>query len=180
MTQKNNKLAKIAFGLGIFALVIQLLLPIIVILCFAVSPIQFFTGERAVAGFETTTDSFVCPMGIEWRGGSQKYLKLLGTDHASHAQHKQSANPTDHHNHHAMHHTQPADTAESETPQPCPIEKLNFLNKKFNTHLLFIAFFAFIIFAFLWIIPQKQYQHILKRFLFYLSPPRQAPPVMVF
>lgn len=158
--------------MGIIALLLQLFAPLLVIIFFSVSPMQFFMGHRAVIGSETTEHSFICPMGIEWQGGSEKYLKILGQDHSKHIQH----------NHHDMHHDMQHDNKNAqETPEPCPIEKTVLIAKQF-----FDNFFCFdnllyvIAFILLLIIPQKRFVHLLKRSLFYITPPHHAPPVLVY
>jgi hypothetical protein len=154
--------------MGIIALLIQLFAPLLVIVFFAVSPMQFFMGHRAVVGSETTQNSFVCPMGIEWQGGSEKYLKILGQDHSQHI------------NHHDMHHDN-NNKHTQETPEPCPIEKMLIISKQFlDNFFSFNSLLLFIVFILLLIIPQKRFLHLLKRSLLYITPPRHAPPAFVY
>ncbi len=155
--------------MGMIALLLQLFFPLLVVIFFAVSPMQFFMGHRAVVGSETTSHSFICPMGIEWQGGSEKYLKILGQDHSKHI------------NHHDMHHDDDNNKPTQETPEPCPIEKTILIVKQFTDNTMnFNSLLLFIIFILLLIIPQKRFLHLLKQCLLYITPPRHAPPVLVY
>ncbi len=163
-----KNLKKIPFIMGIIALLLQLFSPLLVIVFFAVSPMQFFMGHRAVVGSETTQNSFICPMGIEWKNGSEKYLKILGQDHSKHI------------NHHDMHHDNNHKHTQ-ETPEPCPIEKTILIVKQFSDNGITLnSLLLFIIFILLLIIPQKRFLHLLKQSLLYITPPRHAPPVSVY
>ena len=84
----------------IFILMVQIFAPALVILFFAVSPIQAFFGDHLKPDQETTHQSFICDMGIEWKEGSQQYISAaFGGSHDHHDHSQMQSMPSDHTSH---------------------------------------------------------------------------------
>lgn len=172
----------------ILTLLAQIFAPIFVTLFFAVSPLQAFFGEHLKAGQETESHSFICPMGIEWKAGSEKYISaVFGGDHHNHHEIKDNMSDMTHHNHanhhdhmdHLSHDGHEMDKDEQKnTPEPCPIEQILIIYSSDVVYkLISLAVLLFLLF---FIIKKQSFKHIQlfisRQDLFRLFPQRQAPP----
>jgi len=174
----------------ILTLMVQIFAPFFVTLFFAVSPLQVFFGEYLKAGQETTQNSFICPMGIEWEAGSEQYLSSVFGHNHNH-DHSVISSPTDidmHHDHlhhitemdhsaHMNHNNMEHNTDETK-PEPCPIEQvLMFFASTALYDAALLSIILLIIFFTRQIRPYKVLSFFTsRRDLFNLFPLRQAPP----
>lgn len=165
----------LAFIFIIVAFLVKFCTPLLAILFFAVSPLSVMNGERlSVHDTPTTKDGYICPMGIEWKAGSEHYLPAYGFSHSAHKNIPQNVdNP---HAGHIMTHDMPMKNDNKTSPLDCPITVSLIVAHILSLCMVFCA----LVLCFL---PRllKNRLFLTKRILesfgqYYLYPCKQAPP----
>ncbi len=190
---KQNKIARLIFAFFAWlALAFQTFPAFFAVLFFAVSPLDALTGAKAEK--ITIQGAYICPMGIEWKPGTETVLERYGFNHAGHSASQSAANDmkhTDHQHHtmhdmHKMHKADPVSAAhapqssDQKTPYAeCPVGVMSSVAFLTLAALAFIGVCAVYLFGLIILPPPYEKRLSLSSFLYRLFPPKNAPPLMI-
>ena len=118
------------------------------------------------------SDSFICPMGIEWKAGSEKYLSGMGVAH-----HQDAHTNMDDNKAHQSHGTHSSET-KTKLPQDCPITITLTFIQIIVLHSLSVVmiYISFKILRHLFYFKIRVVEPLAK---YYLYPCKHAPPYSV-